>query len=299
MLLNKNDLFLKSDECIDKLASIFKEKLMVKKCEMMLYKENLICKTFIEPMFGENQTINKENFLKKSLNNSSVVLLFSMMEELVNNLIDKMEEKIPAPLSKYSLSNLAMMECSLVPQSIEILCEQISMKLRKEKPEVIEELIYNYGEAENDLIESIMNCINSGQVDKIFFEDVPFSVVVFTLKYLLDALPAPLFSFVHSKCLLKKNGGYNEHLLQLNLRKSLFWLPSSYYECINRISTTFNIMFNHFSFRLKKDLCQLFSICFFDWENENEMHQSIDYLVLLFSKAPKFFDNKNIERDFI
>ena len=283
---------LEKEKCVDKLKLIFKEKVMVKK---MRFRENGlkinridVIETFINKIFGENQNVAKEEFIREALNDPITLLIYSVMDEMVMRLIDGMDSKLHITLNRFSLTKLSVMECAVVPSSIAILCKELSKKLEKGDQKEIRE-IYKYGKSEKKMSETIVNCIYSGKIFEIDFGELSLSLLVFALKYILDALPAPLFTFFHSKWLLRKGKDRDQKLIEIELENALKKLPISYLESIRMISLIFHDLFKYFPQQIKQDFCQLFSICFLDWDDDWEMNLSIDYLLFLFSNAPLFF----------
>ena len=203
-----------------------------------------------DKVFKGEKRVSKDQFVLNTFNNQTFLKFFDRIENQLSKFTDHIERKYKIAIHKYPLDKMTRIYKTEVPSSISILCDNIAFGISKKNFEAEKEIhVMNKGEMV--FCESIVNCICSGYVEEIDFSEIPFIIVLNSLKVILRSLPETLFTeIISKKILVSHEYGDDESLF----KDILEMIPQNNYKTIKYISKVINQLFDVSSTKVAKSI---------------------------------------------
>lgn len=240
----------------------------------------------LEKIFRNKKILPRDQFIINSFNNQAINQFFDRLEIQLSKYTDDIEKKYKINTQKFSLQKITKLEKRDVPKSVSYLCEYLRLSISNKSFDVEKE-IHSLTKEEMIFCESIVNCINAGFIDELDFSEVPFIILLNSLKVMLKHLPETLFTEVISKKLLCiKTESYE---LEKLIRDVLDRVPLDNYNSIKCISKFVRQLFEISPKRTIKSLSGFFVSCFISTSINNEILRASSLLKFMFENANEFF----------
>ena len=266
-----------SDEKMFLMDTEYLEKMKHKKQDN---KENL------KMIFKGKKIIQRDQFVLNCFDNKSILGYLGKLEKQLNKYTDEIEKKYATSPLNYPLNKTNHLEKTEIPKNISFICEKLSQSIRQKNFDIEKEL-HTMNQKEMINCESIVNCIGSGYIEDLDFSEIPFIILLNSLKVILRHLPETLFTNLISSKFISVD--IESYVTEKLLRDVLEKVPRCNYNTIKCVSKVMHELFQICVSKTSLSLSAFFVSCFFQINDPQEMSKATYFIRFLFDNALEFF----------
>eukprot|EP01091_Cochliopodium_minus_P017556 TRINITY_DN6909_c0_g2_i1.p1 TRINITY_DN6909_c0_g2~~TRINITY_DN6909_c0_g2_i1.p1 ORF type:complete len:463 (+),score=118.54 TRINITY_DN6909_c0_g2_i1:85-1473(+) len=252
-----------------------------------------LAQNFSQSMFYNTKILRLKDFVKNALTSVSAYLLLEKVDSLIIPLCFDMDKRLKNKIYKMPLHYIITVERTNIPNAIFLLCQTVKRKINEFDYFNPEKDIKSLSKGEINLVEALVHSFDLGYANIVELNEISVSILIFTLRTVLEFMSAPLLTFTLSKVVNKKKFWLNDK--DKNMMLVLKTIPISFLDTLFCVVDTLCLITKNSRPSLER-MSILFSTSFVRLE-DGEAHYGpkvVTYLIKHFVQLNKSMKVKKI-----